>query len=129
MWQTGGCAANDDELERGGRSLLQALWEDPQRYSRNRHYAALQTPEGRAARAELRRCQSILDALATGRLNAVSVTRAARGWMVRMTLLGGRASRSVVLGGEAMGLLLSHPLAAPLRDGLPRGALIALGST
>jgi hypothetical protein len=118
-----GCAANED-LDLDGRTLLRALWEEPGRYSRNRHYAALQTPNGQAARREVRLCRSILGDLSRHPLHGASVAGQANagggGFRLKLCLSLEHLRREVVLSPEALDLLVSHRGAQCLREALQR---------
>ncbi|MEW5855605.1 MAG: hypothetical protein AB2A00_42920 [Myxococcota bacterium] len=107
-------AANDDELELDGRSLLRGLWEQPNLFSRNRHFEALGTPDARAARRELKLCRSVLADLRSPALTGARLERGAQG--VKLVMQWLRASREVRLSTEAFELLLAHPSAARLRE-------------
>lgn len=114
-----GRAANEDELELDGRSLLQALWEQPRGFSRNRHFEALANPHARRALREVRMCRALLRDFRRQGALGVCVTRIVldeeHRASVELKLGRIHARRVVLLSLEAFGLLLAQPDAEVLR--------------
>lgn len=90
-------------------SFLQRLLErlrDDRTFSRNRHYLALSSPEGKRALRVHRHLRSLERDLAQGGVNA-TVTREAE--RIRLTLRGRRGSRVAWLSPAEFELLRDHP--------------------